>query len=143
MTRERGDRKCTKKLKPLGMQEPYLLLVDANNDPILDANGNVQVIEGIADDKGRQKTVTTLTGSMLEEQLTEADAVAGVLTFAENVFAIEIVNTDAVNAGVFTVNGLGINLPADKVFTKTIIGGTASPTVTVTGATTYIVTRYV
>lgn len=82
-----------------------------------------------------------LTGSMLREQLTESDAVGGVLTFAENINKIEIYNTDTANVGVFTVNGMDITVPADEVFEATI-GGTPSPTVTVTGATTYIVSRY-
>lgn len=62
MARERGDRKCTMKLKPTGMQEVYFLVADTNDNPILDGNDNVQVVEGVADNKGRQKTVTKLEG---------------------------------------------------------------------------------
>ena len=65
-----------------------------------------------------------------------------ILTFSANISTVEIYNTDAANAGVFTVNGIDINIPATKVF-KATIGGTASAVVTVTGATTYIVSRYV
>jgi hypothetical protein len=85
---------------------------------------------------------TTLTGSSLAEQLTESDDVAGVLTFSANISTIEIYNTDGTNAGVFTVNGIDITVPAGKVF-KSAIGGTPSNQVTITGATTYIVSRYV
>jgi hypothetical protein len=68
--------------------------------------------------------------------------VAGVLTFAANFGTIEIYNTDAANAGTFEVNGITINVPATKTF-KAIIGGVAGATVTIAGATTYIVSRYV
>ena len=83
-----------------------------------------------------------LSGSKLAEQQTEADAVAGVLTFTTGNFGtIEIYNTDAVNAGVFAVNGININVPPAKTF-KASVGGVAGATVTITGATTYIVSRY-
>lgn len=89
---------------------------------------------------------TSITGSLpkdiLAQQKTQADAVAGVLTFSANISVIEIYNTDATNAGVFTVNGLAINVPAGKSY-MTAIGGTPGPTVSITGATTYIVSRYV
>jgi len=87
-------------------------------------------------------TPTTVVKDILVEQKTQVDAVAGVLTFSANISVIEIYNTDATNAGVFTVNGLAINVPAGKSY-MAAIGGTPSPTVTVTGATTYIVSRYV
>ena len=88
------------------------------------------------------KLVGSLANETLVEQLTQADAVAGVLTFAENIICIEIYNTDAANAGTFTVNGIVINVPATKSF-KAAIGGTVGKTVAITGATTYIVSRYV
>jgi len=80
-------------------------------------------------------------GSTLQEQQTEADAVAGVLTFAANISTIEIYNTDAVNAGTFEVNGVTIHVPASGYF-KSNIGGVPAATVTITGATTYVVNRY-
>jgi len=76
------------------------------------------------------------------EQKTQANAVAGVLTFSTNIGAIEIYNTDPVNTGVFTVNGLPITVPPGKTFMSPM-GGNASTTVFVTGATSYIVSRYV
>ena len=78
----------------------------------------------------------------LVEQKTQADAAVGVLTFSANIGAIGIYNTDATNAGVFVVNGITVNVPATKEF-KAAIGGTPGAIVTVTGATTYIVSRYV
>ena len=55
---------------------------------------------------------------------------------------VEIYNTDATNAGVFTVNGLAIPIPPSKSY-MSAIGGVPSAEVTITGATTYIVNRYV
>lgn len=83
----------------------------------------------------------SLTGSTLQEQLTQTDAAVGVLTFSANISTIEIYNTDATNAGTFTVNGIVITVPPSKVF-KATIGGTPSAEVTITGALTYIISRY-
>lgn len=83
-----------------------------------------------------------LSGSILEEQLIETDAVEGVITFTNNISIIEIFNTDSENAGVFTVNGIALHVPSSQVY-KAKIGGVAGKTVTVTGATTYIVSTYV
>lgn len=82
-----------------------------------------------------------LSGSNLQEQKTEANAVGGVLTFSQTITTVEIYNTDVTNSGTFVVNGITIKVPADKVF-KSAIGGTPSATVTVSGATSYIVSRY-
>jgi hypothetical protein len=82
-----------------------------------------------------------LTGSKLVEQHTQADAVGGTVTFAKNIQFLEIYNTDAVNDGVFNVNGINITVPKGESF-KAAYGGTPRATVTVTGATTYILTRY-
>lgn len=83
-----------------------------------------------------------LMGSNVEEQLTETDVVTGTLTFAANIKTIEIYNTDTVNNGVFNVNGIDIAVPKNDSF-QANIGGTPRATVTVTGSTSYIVTRYV
>lgn len=91
---------------------------------------------------GTTQDEVVLTGSNLQEQKTQTDAVGGVLTFSVNISTIEIYNTDATNAGVFVVNGITINVPAGKVF-KSGIAGTPNKNVTVLGATTYIVSRYV
>lgn len=93
-------------------------------------------------DKPMQKVAAQLTGSKVEEQKTEMDATSGSLTFAENIEYIGIYNRDATNDGVFNVNGINITVPAGEAV-DFHIGGTPSTTVTVTGATTYILTRYV
>lgn len=115
------------------------LLTDDNGVPMPQY---LDVTDTTGSPQGTFKPVTNvqLTGGKAVEQLTEADAVTGTLTFAENIVVIEIYNTDTVT-GVFTVNGFDIHVPADKAF-KAQIGGTPSPEVTITGATTYIVTRY-
>jgi hypothetical protein len=82
-----------------------------------------------------------LIGNTLEEQLTQANASSGVLTFQSNIVTIEIYNTDATNDGTFVVNGISIHVPKGQVF-KATLGGTTGKTVTVSGATTYIVSRY-
>jgi hypothetical protein len=79
-----------------------------------------------------------LTGSKVVEQKTQANAP---IVFAQNVQFIEIYNTDNANTGVFTVNGIPITVPPDKSF-KSQIGGTPSKNITVTGSTSYILTRY-
>ena len=99
---------------------------------------SVQLVAGTAN-VGK----VSIVGNTLEEQLTEADDdPAGTLTFAQNISTIEISNTDTVNAGVFTVNGIAINVPVSTTV-KFNVGGTPSNIVTLTGATTYIVNRYV
>jgi hypothetical protein len=83
-------------------------------------------------------------GSTLVEQLTDADEVAGDLTFSAPIEYVEIFNTDSSNAGVFTVNTVNIAVPANAVFGPTKVGSVPSATVSVSGATTsYIVSRYV
>jgi hypothetical protein len=84
-----------------------------------------------------------VTGNILVETQTEADAVGGVLTFAQDIHYIEILNRDAVNDGVFTVNGIDIFVPKASPFSSTGIAGTVGKTVTVTGSTSYVVNQYV
>lgn len=85
--------------------------------------------------------LVSLSGSNLQEQKTEANAVTGTLTFSAPISVIEIYNTDATNDGNFVVNGISIRVPAGKVW-KDGVGGTQGATVTITGSTTYIVSRY-
>lgn len=84
---------------------------------------------------------TKAPGDKLVEQLTESNTTTGTLTFSDNIQYLEIYNTDT-NDGVFAVNGFNLHVPAGKSF-KAEIGGSPAKTVTVTGATKYIVTRYV
>lgn len=82
-----------------------------------------------------------VTESKVMEQKTQADAVAGVVTFSDGITILEVYNTDATNAGVFLINGIDITVPASGSF-KASFGGTPQKTVTVTGSTAYILTRY-
>lgn len=84
---------------------------------------------------------TSVSEGMLVEQKTDANATAGTVTFSKPISIFEIYNTDTTNPGVFTVNGIQITVPANTNF-KATVGGTPSSSVTVTGATTYILTRY-
>jgi hypothetical protein len=93
------------------------------------------------DASGRPMPNVMIAGSTLQEQKTNTDAAAGVLTFSAVVSTIGIDNTDAVNPGVFIVNGINIKVPAGKSL-KSPIGGTPSTQVTISGATTYTVSRY-
>jgi hypothetical protein len=85
--------------------------------------------------------IVSLANQTLTEQKTQAHAVGGVVTFGANIVAIEIYNTSAVS-GTFLVNGLSIVVPAGQSF-MSVVGGVASPDVTISGATTYIISRYV
>lgn len=82
-----------------------------------------------------------LTGNVLEEQLDQTDAVGGVLTFAQGFKTVEIMNMDTVNNGTFEVNGIVITVPKSTPY-KTDIGGIPNNQVTVTGSTSYTVSRY-
>lgn len=92
--------------------------------------------------------VGSLPYETLTETKTQVDAVAGVVTFSANIYCLEILNTDATNDGVFTVNGLIITVPKKATNTpgtifKAVIGGTPGTTVAISGATTYVLNRYV
>lgn len=80
--------------------------------------------------------------TLAESSKTEVDAVAGVVTFSDVVSCIEIYNSDATNTGTFNVNGIDIVVPPSKSW-KDAIGGTPSAEVTISGATTYILNRFV
>ena len=84
--------------------------------------------------------VVRISGSNLVEQLTEADLVGGDLTFAAVVNIVEIINED-VAAGVFTVNGAAIRVPAQATTGVFQPPGTPSATVSVAGSTQFIVNR--
>ena len=92
--------------------------------------------------KDRNPWPVSVTGSNLAEQQTQADADAGELTFAAPISYVSIYNTDESSAGVFTINGIAVNVPAGEPTTVFGVDGTPSATVTVTGATTYIVSRW-
>lgn len=106
----------------------------------VDENGRTMFTTA-RDVEGKPVTDVQLTGSTLQEQLTENDAVSGVLTFVKNVSKVEIYNGDEANSGVFTVNGMDITVPPTRLF-HAEIGGTPSNEVAVSGTTSYIVGRY-
>jgi hypothetical protein len=113
---------------------------DANSIPVSQYyNRTIDDFEPIEGSLGGMNV--HLAGSQVVEQKTEAQAIAGTVTFAQNIKHIEIYNTDAVNSGVFTVNGIGVTVPKSETF-KASFGGTPSKDVTVIGATSYILTRY-
>lgn len=91
--------------------------------------------------KPMQKVAAQITGTLVAEQKTQASASAGTVTFSKNILHLEIYNVDQTNQGVFNVNGINITVPAGKSF-KASFGGTPRNTVTVTGSTSYILTRY-
>lgn len=97
-----------------------------------------------ARDDGTGKPVTDvyITNHYLAEQKTQADAINGVLTFEYNLSSVGIFNVDATNTGVFSINGLNVTVPPQTTF-EAKIAGTPGKTVTVTGSTSYIVSRYV
>lgn len=97
-----------------------------------------QLIKGVNQDGSVD---VKLTGSSLVEQKTQADAVTGTVTFSENIQHIEIYNRDTTNDGVFNVNGIDITVPKGES-PKFRVGGTPRATITVTGSTSYILTRY-
>lgn len=88
-----------------------------------------------------------LSGSNVAEVLTESDASDGVVTFSAPIEFIQVFNRDATNAGTFTVNG--ISIPVSKsgedgcVWGPTGVDGTPSAAVTVTGSTSYVLSRFV
>jgi len=81
-----------------------------------------------------------LSGSKLVEQKTEADAVANVITFTDNINAIEIFHENIVWQS-FTVNGLVLQVPSGGY--RTPIGGTPATTVTIPAGLDCIVGRLI
>lgn len=102
----------------------------------LNLNANLQV--GDADVATGNPMPTTLNGSKLEEQLTDADAVANVLTFSDVITAIEIFH-ESVSWQDFVVNGVTITVPAGGY--RTPVGGTPGTEVTIPAGVPCIVGR--
>lgn len=114
--------------------EPLMGVNGASRSVICDASGNLLFTSG-------NPAAVSLTGSNVAEQKTQANAVSGSVTFSKPIQHLEIYNVDSTNTGVFTVNGINITVPAGKSF-KASYAGTPSTIVTVTGSTSYILTRY-
>jgi len=79
-----------------------------------------------------------LTGSILAEQKTQADAVDNVITFTENISAIEIYHAEP-TWQTFTVNGIALTIPAGGY--RTPIAGTVAKTITIPAGVNCIVGR--
>lgn len=113
-----------KQVEHKGEKAPFVQLVDENGYPISVA---------------KPLTVQP-AGNSVVEQKTEADTATDAVSFAQEVGTLEIYNVDIVD-GVFNVNGIDITVPAGKSF-KAHFGGTPRNTVTVSGSSKYILTRY-
>ena len=81
-----------------------------------------------------------LSGSKLEEQFDNTDAVANVITFAENITSIEIYHESATWQS-FMVNGITIRVPSGGWARP--IGGTPAKTVTIPAGLTCLVGRLI
>lgn len=91
---------------------------------------------------GKEYPLPVSPDGTLVESKTEADASTGIVTFSAPVTIIEIYTRDDTNDGVFTVNGIAINIPAGSPPFIARVGGDPSADVTVTGATSYVINRY-
>lgn len=79
-----------------------------------------------------------LSGSILAEQKTQADAVANVITFTGDIDAIEIYHEE-LSWQDFTVNGITLKIPSGGY--RTPIAGTVAKTVTIPAGVNCIVGR--
>jgi hypothetical protein len=89
---------------------------------------------------GDTPATAQLTGSILAEQKTQADADNNVITFTGDITAIEIYHKEATWQE-FIVNGITITIPAGGY--RTPIGGTVAKTVTIPAGIDCIVGRLV
>lgn len=101
-------------------------------------NANLQVNN--ADNSVSNPAFMSLTGSKVEEQKTQINAVGNVITFTENISAIEIYHESPTWQS-FTVNGLTLTIPAGGW--ATLVGGTPAKTVTIPAGINCIVGRLV
>lgn len=100
-------------------------------------------ISGILVPSGTPYTVLDIapemaSGSNLEEQKTQADAVENIITFESNIKAIEIYHEEATWQD-FVVNGITLKVPAKGY--RTLIRGTSGKTVTIPTGVDCIVSR--
>ncbi len=117
-----------------------LLTADDFADYKTDFGVLLNVINAIVSGSASAKVLPI--GTSFKQQLTQVAAVDGILTFTDPITAVEIINTDAVNPGIFTVNGISINITAGGSF-KAVIGGTPSAIITISGAASYIVNSFI
>lgn len=93
----------------------------------------------------KQTTVTgavdaQVTGSIVAEVLTEADAMADVLTFAANIAALEIYHGE-LTAQEFEVNGITLHVAPGGW--RSPVGGVANDEVTIPAGVSCVVSRLV
>lgn len=89
---------------------------------------------------GDTPATAQLTGSILAEQKTQADAVENVITFTGDINAIEIYHEEATWQD-FIVNGIILKIPAGGY--RTPVAGTVANTVTIPAGVNCIVGRLV
>lgn len=98
---------------------------------------------GAVDSEAGALAVRTVGLTLAESTQTEADATGGVHTFAGTVAAIEIWKNDPDDTLVAVVNGTTITIPAGaQHFEPTLVDGTPSASVTISGAASYYLNRY-
>lgn len=94
-----------------------------------DADGNEIEITAKMNKDGTGLThEVEVAGNLLQEQKTQADAVDNVITFSENITAIEIFHAEDTWQQ-FVVNGITLNIPAGGY--RTPIAGVAGTTVVI------------
>lgn len=111
-----------------------------NYDQIADYTKDGKATVSKPDGKGGWVTPVELTGNVLQEQKTQADAVDNVITFSENITAIEIFHAEDTWQQ-FVVNGITLNIPAGGY--RTPITGVAGATVTIPANIKCVVGRLV
>lgn len=82
--------------------------------------------------------IVQLSGSILAEQKTQADALANTITFTGDINAVEIYHEES-TWQTFTVNGIALTIPAGGY--RTPIAGTVAKTVTIPTGVNCIVGR--
>ena len=150
--------------KPLGVPENPITIgaKDSNGDPVtltVDGDGLLKVVSSVTSVTATDITVhdpvnvanklvvnadgtigVSLSGSKLEEQLDQDDAITNVLTFSENITAIEIYHEETIWQS-FMVNGIALKIPAGGY--RTPVGGIAGATVTIPAGVNCLVGRLV
>lgn len=139
------------------------ILVNSNGDPIpqyLDitdktdspqgtfkplTNETIQKVQLTGSDASQPLPVNVVNQAdqntwVLAEQRTEADAIGGVVTFQKEISKISIYNGSNEN-GVFIVNGMTITIPPITSWFG-IISGNQSKQISISGSTSYIISRY-
>lgn len=150
-----GSKTLTDIVTALGLQataakqDVLAALIGAINDAaVVDpaATGSqIALLKGIikqlqGDGTAGKAAPVKVAGSTLQEQKTQADAAANVITFSANVVAIEIYHEET-TWQTFIVNGLTLTIPAGGY--RTPIGGTPAATVTIPAGISCLVGRLV